>query len=259
MIKIIILIFCCYFFIKNRKTKSNNKNIKNRKLIVFGHRGAPAFKRENTMSSFQIAIKQKVDGIEIDVQKSQDNHIIIHHDEYLKDNVSKIQSSTLTKIQKIQKKQKLYELKEITPLLSKIKILNIEIKSRTLFNRCIEQDILKYIAENKIENKTIVSSFNPIVLFKIRRKNSQIKIGYLYTKDDVHWILKTFIWAKIIKPDFFNVDKKYINKKIIKWCKKRKIPILVFTINTKEELLYVKKLGVQGVFTDNPQKIKKLL
>ena len=259
MIKIMILIFCIYFFIKKKNKKLRKISKKNQEIMIFGHRGAPDYEKENTILSFQKAIKQKADGIELDVQKSSDNHIVIHHDEYLNDNVSKIQQTSFSKIQKIQKTHKLNELKDITFLLSKIKMLNIEIKSRTLFNRGIEKDILKYIETNKIENKTIISSFNPIVLFNIKRKNKKIKIGYLFTKEDVHWILKTYMWAKIIKPNYFNVDKKYIDKKIIKWCKKEEIPILVFTINTKEDFLYVKKLGVQGVFTDNPQKIKLLL
>ena len=40
-----------------------------KKFVVLGHRGAPKYFRENTITSFREAINQGVDGIELDVQK----------------------------------------------------------------------------------------------------------------------------------------------------------------------------------------------
>ena len=241
---------------KRWKTKLNNTNLK-KKLIIFGHRGAPVYARENTLLCFKKAIEQGVDGIELDVQKSKDNYLFLYHDEYLIDKKTKIKNNNKKTIKKIQGKQTLNTLEEIEPLLKKIKILNIEIKSTSIKNNNIEKDVIDFIIKNKIINKTIVSSFNPIVLYNIKNKNKNIKTGYLYTQtEDVHWMLKTKFWANIVRPDTFHVNIKNANQKLIKWSKEKKLPLFVYTVNTKKEYLYIKKLGVQGVFTDDPKKIK---
>lgn len=52
-----------------------------RKPIIIGHRGAMAVAPENTMHAFQAALEAGADGIEFDVQRTIDGHLIIFHDE----------------------------------------------------------------------------------------------------------------------------------------------------------------------------------
>ena len=230
-----------------------------KKFVVLGHRGAPKYFRENTITSFREAINQGVDGIELDVQKSLDNEVLIHHDRYLIDKKTKIKNVNFKKIQKIQRKHKLNHLKELKQIINDIKILNIEIKSDSIFNKNIEQDVINFIRNNKIEKKTIVSSFNPLVLKKIKKIDKNIKIGYLFSRTNKNILLRTKIWSFFIKPDTIHSDLNTINKKIVSWCKRKKIPILIYTVNTLEDLYKVKRLNVDGVFTDDPKKIYTFL
>ena len=230
-----------------------------KKFIVLGHRGAPKYFRENTFKSFKEAINQGVDGIELDVQKTQDNEVLIHHDRYLIDKKTKIKNVNIKKIQKIQNKYKLSYLKEIKKIINDIKILNIEIKSDSIFNKNIEKDVVNFIRNNKIEKKTIVSSFNPLVLKKIKKIDKSIKIGYLFSRTNKNILLRTKIWSFFIKPDTFHTDLNTINKKTASWCKRKKLPVLIYTVNTLEDLYKVKRLEVDGVFTDDPKKIYAFL
>lgn len=47
---------------------------------VFAHRGASGEAFENTFKAFNKAIKQKADGIEVDLQCSKDGHLFVFHD-----------------------------------------------------------------------------------------------------------------------------------------------------------------------------------
>ena len=47
--------------------------------FIFGHRGASGYEVPNTLESFKLAIEMGADGVESDVQKTEDNHIIFHH------------------------------------------------------------------------------------------------------------------------------------------------------------------------------------
>ena len=53
------------------------------KPIVVGHRGACADAPENTLASFEEALRQGADAIEFDVQLSADGALVVHHDRTL--------------------------------------------------------------------------------------------------------------------------------------------------------------------------------
>jgi glycerophosphoryl diester phosphodiesterase len=49
-------------------------------IRVIGHRGAAAFAPENTLPSFEHALEVGVDAVELDVQCSADDHVVVIHD-----------------------------------------------------------------------------------------------------------------------------------------------------------------------------------
>ena len=52
-------------------------------IAVFGHRGASAYRPENTLEAFQLAFEQGADAIECDLVPTKDGQLIIRHDNYL--------------------------------------------------------------------------------------------------------------------------------------------------------------------------------
>src|SRR5664279_5072772 len=50
------------------------------RTLVFGHRGARAYAPMNTLPSFELALAQGADGIELDVRLTRDSEMIIMHD-----------------------------------------------------------------------------------------------------------------------------------------------------------------------------------
>lgn len=54
--------------------------VSQRKTQIVGHRGAAGLAPENTLAAFQVAIDLNVDGIEFDVQRSVDDHLVVIHD-----------------------------------------------------------------------------------------------------------------------------------------------------------------------------------
>ncbi len=47
---------------------------------MLGHRGSPRAARENTLASFASALTAGADGLELDVQLTADDELVIHHD-----------------------------------------------------------------------------------------------------------------------------------------------------------------------------------
>jgi len=56
------------------------ENIYQGRILVWGHRGARAYAPMNTIPSFELALKQGADGVELDTHLSKDGQLIVLHD-----------------------------------------------------------------------------------------------------------------------------------------------------------------------------------
>ncbi len=243
-----------------------NKN----KFLVFGHRGAPMFAQENTLLSFKKAIEFGVKAIELDVHLTKDEQVIVFHDFNLirladrKDeienlNYDQIKSFDISKKwNSVHGAQHIPLLKDVIDLLKPSNIIiNIEIKSKRLIPTKIVELVNDIIIENEIENKCIVSSFNPFIVRKIKKVNSNIFSSLIWSNKGVPIYYKFYkISFLISKPDGFHSDKSFVNSNIIRWARSKNMYIFLFTVNDKEEFENFKNKDVDGVFTDNPKEIK---
>lgn len=48
--------------------------------MIVGHRGAAGLAPENTLAAFQVARELRIDGVEIDLQRSRDGTVVVFHD-----------------------------------------------------------------------------------------------------------------------------------------------------------------------------------
>ena len=48
--------------------------------LVLGHRGSPRRARENTLEAFALAREDGADGVELDVHRTRDGGLVVHHD-----------------------------------------------------------------------------------------------------------------------------------------------------------------------------------
>ena len=53
--------------------------------VVIAHRGASRAERENTLAAFERAVTMGADGIELDVRRTADDMLVVHHDAVLAD------------------------------------------------------------------------------------------------------------------------------------------------------------------------------
>jgi glycerophosphoryl diester phosphodiesterase len=54
-------------------------------VLVIAHRGAPRRARENTVASFRAAVEAGAGAIELDVRRTADDALVVHHDPALED------------------------------------------------------------------------------------------------------------------------------------------------------------------------------
>jgi glycerophosphoryl diester phosphodiesterase len=230
-------------------------------LFIYGHRGVPSYAPENTLYSFQKAFDMNVDGIELDVQITKDNILVVHHDTHLEKLtgeqtlISTLNYHDLLKIDARGSEfdsiefQKIPKLDDVLEILPKNIVINIEIKSQKLFSEGMEKLVLNSILKYNLLDKAIVSSFNPLLLRKIKCLNSKIITAQLWDEEEE---FSSLWWVYVSRPDLFHGNIDQFNKKIISRLKAMKLQIYAYTVNSSEQLAKVKHLNLDGIFTDDP-------
>ena len=262
---VLFVVYLFYLIFWWNWKKNCQPMFKGEEPIVFGHRGSPDLITENTIPSFQKAIDQGVEGLEFDIRLSKDKQIVVFHDATLKrlsDREEAISDLSLTELQAVElfKKEDQTEqvyipsLKDMVPLLHQVKVLNIEIKSEGPFKgHDILRPLIKFLNTYLIDNKCIVSSFNPLLLMRLRLQRPETVIGFLYNRKRIFHGWDNMIWMLRVQPENLHIHYSLLNHWIVKWARKKGMRINSYTINDKKMFGGV---NVDGAFTDNIEYIK---
>ena len=219
-------------------------------MLKIGHRGAKGYVAENTLASFQKAIDLQVDGIELDVHISRDGGIIVIHDETTdrttsgKGFVKNLSSNEL-------QFYGIPTLREVLDLINNNLLVNIELKSDHSVEKVIEIINFYCSEKNWNINNFIISSFNWEFLLKVKSLHKNIKIGVL-TENNIESAIDFALanQAFSINPYF-----KLLNSENVELMHKEKIQIHTWTVNSLEDLTFVKKLKVDAIISDFPDRI----
>lgn len=236
-------------------------------MKIIAHRGLSGFYPENTMLAFKKCLSLNIYGIELDVQKTKDNHIVVIHDEKVDrtfNGTGYIKDMTLNELQSLHSTCKNYEhnedckiptLKEVLLLFKPTDfIINIELKNSKIKYKNLEEDVISLVKELKMERRIIISSFRMKSLHKVRSLCPKIPRSYLISEKFYKYRLKSMIFSKAIKNKSTYISPRYsiIDKEFIKKSHRRDLQILCYTINTVEQYDKLLKLKVDGIFTDFP-------
>lgn len=221
--------------------------MKTTKLIA--HRGLHKGREipENSMLAFQKAV-EKGYGIELDITISKDNQIVVFHDETL-NRLCNINGNIEEFDYAFLKKLKLYETDEYIPLFDEVlalidgKIpLIIEIKKHK--NVGILEDILCDLLNN-YKGEYFICSFEKEILTWFKKNKSSLKRGLIFEVNPKKFqkYNKTLFLYKYFKtkPDFISLDYKLLDSSIYSFCVKNNLPIISWTINSKEKYKKVNK------------------
>jgi glycerophosphoryl diester phosphodiesterase len=219
-----------------------------------GHRGAKGYVAENTLASFQKALDYNVDAIELDVHLSSDGQIMVIHDETIDRTSSK--TGFVYELHSFYLKELgVPTLEDVLILVNKKCIINIEIKVATATQKVL-QVIEKYVKEQDWQyNQFQISSFMWETLELVSKycisEKKEIGIGVL-TEDSIE---KAIYFGNRIKAQSINPYFKLLNAENIKLIHSYGFKIFAWTVNTPEDLIFVKSFNVDGIISDFPDRI----
>lgn len=223
-------------------------------FVVFAHRGAKGYEPENTLSAFAKALELGATWIELDVFSIADE-LIVFHDERLERITSGsgyVLESSLEYIRSLDagNGQQIPLLTEVFNLVDGKAGLNIELKGPgTAANvaRLVEDSLSTSVWQR---DQFVVSSFDHPELLAFSRMMPEIRIGALTANIPLGY-------AEFAEP--FNAwsvhaSSEFINRAFVDDAHQRGMKLFVYTVNHRDDYIRLRKLGVDGIFSDFPDR-----
>ena len=233
-------------------------------MRVIAHRGASAAERENTLDAFRAAVRLNADGVELDVRRTANDVLVVHHDAHLPDGraIVELQDDDLPGWVPT-----LAEVMDVCrdPAADREFVVNIEIKSAP--------NDPDYDAEHQVSaavaglvlgwgigehhGEVIVSSFDMEALNRIREIDPGIPTAYLTFEVLAPDLLVARVVAAghtVIHPYFASTSQALIDS-----AHAAGLEVNVWTVNDPDQIAQLAAMGADAVITDVPDVAREVL
>jgi len=194
--------------------------------LNIGHRGAPTEAPENTLASFQRAREAGADGVELDVMLSADGQVVVCHDfrvDRTTDGRGHIRELTLAQLKALDAGswfgpqfagERVPTLRQVVDWAGQDMLLNIELKSQGLRSDGLEDQVIAIVRDNRLEQRVLLSSFNPFLLRRVKRIAPEMHTGLLYAGEEPIFLRRAWLrpWARpdALHPEYHMVTEAYL-------------------------------------------------
>ncbi len=243
--------------------------------IVFAHRGASGTMPENTIPAFEEAVRAGATYLETDVQITRDGVLVLAHDPHLGRTAAdarEIADLTFNELSKIDAgasftpdggkthpfRGKGFRVPTLDEFLKKFRDYraNIEVKDGTTATARL---VLSMLKKYKAEDRVLLASERPEAGPYIRREAPHIPTS-ASRQEVLSFLVKSAVcpcFPRTVPFDALQVPEsaqgiKVVNKRFMTAAKRLGVQVHVWTINDKDEMLRLFRLGADGIFTDFP-------
>ncbi len=199
----------------------------------WGHRGYSSEAPENTMEAFSLCVERGVLGVELDVQLCKTGEIIVFHDSDLEritgykgavrdtpyENIRMLNAATHAPNHSQCSIPRFEEVCSTFPSL----FIDIELKGSTKDGVELTHKVFEMITQYSMEDRVVVSSFNPILLRYFRRLTHRIPTAVIWSRNTPNKLISWGITKRLVPHTFTKpqVDilegKRVLKKEILTW------------------------------------------
>ena len=240
--------------------------------LLFAHRGYSSRAPENTMAAFDLAAKENIPGIELDVHICRSGELIVHHDFSLKRTAgveSRVEDTTLKDLRSMDAGSHFSPAftGEKIPLLSEVfekfhstqLYFDVEIKEKTMAGDLLTRALASAIREAGMEERCIVSSFNPFSLAGFRRLAPEIPTALIYSRHrEVPFLFRRgggrlLCGAALLKPHHSLVTplSLFLDRDI------QRYGVLPWTVDDPDRARVLLDMGVNGIISNDPGLVRR--
>jgi glycerophosphoryl diester phosphodiesterase len=240
--------------------------------VVVAHRGASSIAPENTIASFEQAIADGADALELDVRLTSDEEVVVIHDDTVNrttDGKGLVGNFALAEIRALSAGrwfhrrfagERIPTFNEVLKLGGTALGINVELKSKptrpsdnAIVDRCYE-----LIRRHNAGSRVLVSSFHHEYLRYLRKLDGEIATGLLYHPAR-HRFRSPVTLGRALGTQYLVLSGASLRIAHVALALKHGLRIGEYTINTPQRLKHALASGVQAIYTDRPRRIIALL
>ena len=181
--------------------------------LVFAHRGFGDLAPDNSLYAVERALQAGMDGVDVDGQLTRDGELVIFHDlsvDRLTADTGRVRDKTLAQMLALDLGPKYAPdireayVRTFEDFLRAVKgrgILMVELKVPGLAPSGIEERAVEIIRKHDARRDVVLSSFNPLVLYRIKRLDPEVRTALIFM--DTNWNPKLI--AEIRPEDLVNL------------------------------------------------------
>lgn len=222
---------------------------------IIAHRGVSSLAPENTIPAFEIGIQLNVDYIELDVQKSSDDSLMVIHDATVNgttESSGQVSSYTYAELKQMDAGSwfsdeyigtEIPTLHEVLQLVQGKAKLCVELKASN-----IEDQAMDLIEGMNMIDDVVIFSFDLSQLDEVKNINPNVKVCYLspfMTSGDISQALS-------INAEYLGVGLDPGMDNILA-AQAAGLEVWNYTINDSRDMLNKMSKGINGIITDNAQ------
>jgi glycerophosphoryl diester phosphodiesterase len=259
------------------------------RVLVFAHRGYGNHAPDNSLIGAEIALDNKLDGVDVDAQFTADKEVVIFHDvslERFTTGTGRVDAKTMDELREYDLAIK-YEgefsdifisnFEEFVETVLPRGLLMVELKVPGMSDTGIERRVNEIIKKHNGYDQIYISSFNPIVLHRLKKIDSRIKTVFIFMdqgwdpkrvaetrKEDrvaLPWYLQTeftrIAIRKFVKPDALSVNH-LVDESVIDKLISKGHPIFLWPVNDEESVNLALKKKPFGLVSDEPLLAREL-
>lgn len=228
---------------------------------VIAHRGSSGYRPENTVAAYELAVEQSADMIEVDLHLSRDGAIVIRHDEELRSVGGRgdIGDMDLAEIEALDggDGQRIPTLEAVLDRFGSRVPFNLEIKSTDAgAYRELEARALAAVESRGLLDSTLFSSFDDGVLGRLRSLSAAARLAVLVSPRARGRVLER---AREVGAEAVNPWLGLAEPELVDSAHAEGLAVYVYTVNELADMRRLLSIEVDGMFTNYPDLLRKLI
>lgn len=236
---------------------------------IFAHRGASAHAPENTLAAFDLALRQEADAFELDAKLSADGQVVVIHDQTVDrttDGHGEVRNMTLPALKELDagsffdiafRGERIPTLEEVFEAFGQKILINVELTNYATPADDLPVRVVELVKRHKLEKSILFSSFNPRALRMAHRLLPEVPKGMLALPGLPGWWARTWIGRIAVPYDALHPEISDVTPGLISKLHQQGRRMNVWTVNQAEDMQRLFSLGVDGIFTDDPELAQK--
>jgi glycerophosphoryl diester phosphodiesterase len=237
--------------------------------LNLGHRGASQAAPENTLAAYQRARELGADGVELDVMLSADGEVVVRHDwelERTTNGSGRVKDHTLAQLKTLDAGswfapefagEHIPTLREVCAWAGLDMLLDIELKSVDVGDNGLERKVIPIVQEFGLEQRVVLSSFNPFALRRVKAIQPTLHTGLLYAADLPIYLSRAWL-RPLARPDALHPEFNMLSDAYLRWARGKGCRVNVWTPDEPDQFRRLIALGVDAIITNRPGVLRAL-